>query len=42
MGVKMKMSGLTWKSAWLEGNHASMVGRNTYDGLIFIFNGGQG
>ena len=33
------LSGLTWKSAWLEGDHASMVGRNTYDGLIFIFSG---
>lgn len=31
------LSGLTWKSAWLEGDHASMVGRNIYDGLLFIF-----
>jgi len=33
------LSGLTWKSAWLEGDHGSMVGRNTYDGLEFIFSG---
>jgi hypothetical protein len=33
------LSGLTWKSAWLEGDHASMVGRNIYDGLTFIFSG---
>ena len=33
------LSGLTWKSAWLEGDHGSMVGRNTYDGLTFIFSG---
>jgi tetratricopeptide (TPR) repeat protein len=32
-------SGLTWKSAWLEGDHGSMVGRNIYDGLLFIFSG---
>jgi predicted alpha/beta superfamily hydrolase len=31
--------GLTWKSAWVEGDHGSMVGRNRYDGLPFIFNG---
>ena len=31
--------GLTWKSAWVEGDHGSMVGRNIYDGLLFIFNG---
>ena len=31
--------GLTWKSAWLEGDHGSMVGRNIYDGLTFIFSG---
>jgi len=31
--------GLTWKSAWVEGDHGSMVGRNIYDGLIFIFKG---
>lgn len=31
--------GLTWKSAWEEGDHGSMVGRNIYDGLIFIFKG---
>jgi len=30
---------LTWKSAWVEGDHGSMVGRNTYDGLTFIFSG---
>jgi predicted alpha/beta superfamily hydrolase len=29
--------GLTWKSAWVEGDHGSMVGRNIYDGLLFIF-----
>ncbi len=28
---------LTWKSAWVEGDHGSMVGRNIYDGLLFIF-----
>jgi hypothetical protein len=33
------LSGLTWKSAWLEGDHGSMVGRNIYDGLTFIFGG---
>jgi predicted alpha/beta superfamily hydrolase len=33
------VSGLTWKSAWLEGDHGSMVGRNIYDGLLFIFSG---
>ncbi len=33
------LDGLTWKSAWLEGDHGSMVGRNIYDGLIFIFDG---
>ena len=32
-------TGLTWKSAWLEGDHGSMVGRNIYDGLLFIFSG---
>jgi len=32
-------SGLVWKSAWLEGDHGSMVGRNIYDGLLFIFGG---
>jgi len=32
-------TGLTWKSAWVEGDHGSMVGRNIYDGLIFIFSG---
>ena len=31
--------GLTWKSAWVEGDHGSMVGRNIYDGLLFFFNG---
>jgi enterochelin esterase-like enzyme len=31
--------GLTWKSAWVEGDHGSMQGRNIYDGLQFIFNG---
>ena len=30
---------LTWKSAWLEGDHGSMVGRNIYEGLTFIFKG---
>ncbi len=33
------MSGLVRKSAWVEGTHGSMVGRNTYDGLLFIFDG---
>ncbi len=31
--------GLTWKSAWLDGDHGSMVGRNIYEGLTFIFSG---
>jgi predicted alpha/beta superfamily hydrolase len=31
--------GLAWKSAWEEGDHGSMVGRNIYDGLTFIFSG---
>jgi len=31
--------GLTWRSAWVDGDHGSMVGRNIYDGLIFIFKG---
>jgi len=31
--------GLTWKSAWVEGDHGSMVGRNIYDGLQFFFSG---
>jgi len=34
-----QLPGLTWKSAWVEGDHGSMVGRNTYDGLTFIFSG---
>lgn len=33
------ITGLTWKSAWVEGDHGSMVGRNIYDGLLFIFSG---
>jgi predicted alpha/beta superfamily hydrolase len=33
------LKGLAWKSAWLEGDHGSMVGRNIYDGLTFIFKG---
>jgi tetratricopeptide (TPR) repeat protein len=33
------VTGLTWKSAWVEGDHGSMVGRNIYDGLLFIFSG---
>ncbi|NIM90181.1 MAG: tetratricopeptide repeat protein [Candidatus Aminicenantes bacterium] len=33
------VTGLTWKSAWVEGDHGSMVGRNVYDGLLFIFSG---
>lgn len=33
------ITGLTWKSAWVEGDHGSMVGRNIYDGLPFIFSG---
>lgn len=32
-------NGFSWKSAWVEGDHGSMVGRNIYDGLTFIFNG---
>ena len=31
--------GLTWKSARVEGDHGSMVGRNLYDGMLFIFEG---
>jgi len=34
-----KITGLTWKSVWVEGDHGSMVGRNIYDGLQFIFSG---
>jgi enterochelin esterase-like enzyme len=33
------IAGLAWKSAWVEGDHGSMVGRNIYDGLQFIFKG---
>jgi uncharacterized protein len=33
------LSGLARKSAWVEGDHGSMVGRNTYDGLQFVFEG---
>ena len=33
------LPGLARKSAWVEGDHGSMVGRNTYDGLQFIFDG---
>jgi len=33
------LTGLTWKSAWIEGDHGSMVGRNIYDGLLFFFSG---
>lgn len=33
------LPGLARKSAWVEGDHGSMVGRNTYDGLQFIFEG---
>ncbi len=33
------LTGLTWKSAWLEGDHESMFGRNIYDGLLFLFSG---
>ncbi len=33
------LAGLVRKSAWVEGDHGSMVGRNTYDGLLFIFDG---
>jgi hypothetical protein len=33
--------GLAWKSAWVEGDHGSMVGRNIYDGLLFIFSDWQ-
>ncbi len=31
------LPGLTWQSSWVEGDHGSMVGRNIYDGLLFIF-----
>lgn len=31
------ITALTWKSAWIEGDHGSMVGRNIYDGLLFFF-----
>ncbi len=34
-----RITGLTWKSAWVEGDHGSMVGRNMYDGLLFFFSG---
>jgi predicted alpha/beta superfamily hydrolase len=33
------LGNLIWKSAWLEGNHGSMVGRVIYEGLSFFFNG---
>ncbi len=33
------LGSLIWKSAWVEGNHGSMVGRVIYDGLMFFFNG---
>ena len=33
------ITGLTWKSAWVEGDHGSMVGRNIYDAIPFIFSG---
>jgi len=33
------ITGLTWKSAWVEGDHQSMVGRNIYDAIPFIFTG---
>ncbi len=34
------LRGLAWKSAWLDGvDHASMVGKSLYDGLLFIFEG---
>jgi predicted alpha/beta superfamily hydrolase len=36
---KQTFNGLAWKSAWVEGDHGSMVGRNIFDGLIFIFKG---
>jgi predicted alpha/beta superfamily hydrolase len=36
---RQSLDGLTWKSAWVEGDHGSMVGRNIYDGLTFIFSG---
>jgi len=31
------LPGLSWKSAWVEGDHGSMSGRTIYDGLPFIF-----
>jgi predicted alpha/beta superfamily hydrolase len=33
------LAGLTWQSSWVEGDHGSMVGRNIYDGLLFVFRG---
>lgn len=35
------LEGLAWKSAWVDGTHGSMVGRNIYDGLLFIFSDWQ-
>lgn len=32
-----QLPGLSWKSAWVEGDHGSMSGRTIYDGLLFIF-----
>jgi predicted alpha/beta superfamily hydrolase len=34
-----EFAGLSWKSAWVEGDHGSMAGRTIYDGLPFIFSG---
>jgi len=34
-----QLPGLSWKSAQVEGDHGSMVGRTIYDGLPFIFEG---
>jgi predicted alpha/beta superfamily hydrolase len=34
-----RLPGLSWKSAWVEGDHGSMSGRTIYDGLLFIFDG---
>jgi predicted alpha/beta superfamily hydrolase len=34
-----QLPGLQWKSALVEGDHGSMVGRTIYDGLLFVFDG---
>ncbi|MCX5752719.1 MAG: alpha/beta hydrolase-fold protein [Candidatus Krumholzibacteria bacterium] len=37
--LEAQLPGLSWKSAWVEGDHGSMSGRTIYDGLLFIFDG---